>query len=99
MVRVERRTRTQDNLGGIDETWVEQYKVWANVRPLSTGLRRSLGREQSDASHEVELREERSIRAEDRIVVDPQGPTYLVLGILRVPGARGATAACREVVP
>ena len=70
LVKIRRRTTTQDAAGQVRETWQTIGEVWASLRPLSGREYYSASGERSEITHEIIIRYGLEVLSKDRLEVD-----------------------------
>lgn len=91
-VRLERPTRTADDLGGAAISWTDEGEVWAHVEVPSAASAERFDTDVSTASLRLTIRK-RTIRAGWRVI---WGARVLRVVGVRDDGAERITLSCEE---
>lgn len=67
-IRVEKQAFVSDGMGGQTVTWSEDFKVWAQIEPISGRQKLDLDAISSTVSHVIRFRCEEDVTNENRII-------------------------------
>lgn len=81
-ISIQRKERTPDGAGGWYDTWVEKWKVYAQIKPSSGGENLVAMRLQASITHDIVIRYLPDIKASDKIVFEDR--SFNIVSIIDV---------------